>query len=58
MSPATLPPRYFPKRPMPQLPTWYQKQQLPPPEYDHDYDGEIIILRTIEGVVYRRSRPG
>src|SRR5262249_20650652 len=50
----TDPPRYpqnFP--PKFQLPMEFQKRVLPPQEYDHDYDGELTILRTLEPVVYR-----
>jgi len=29
---------------------------LPPKQYDHDYDGELTIHRTLEPQVYRVCR--
>jgi hypothetical protein len=53
----TDPPRYQLRYPPPyQMPMEFQKRILPPPEYDHDYDGELTILRTLEPVVYRACR--
>jgi hypothetical protein len=48
----TYPPRY-PKPPQLQIPMETQKRLLPPSEYDHDYDGELTLLRTLEPIVYR-----
>ena len=31
-----------------QLPRQWQEQQLPPKKYDHDYDGDLTILRASE----------
>jgi hypothetical protein len=51
----TDPPRVVQHR-YPQMPMETQKRILPPPEYDHDYNGELTILRTLEPVVYRACR--
>jgi hypothetical protein len=37
-----------------QLPTWRARAQvLPPPEYDHPYDGELIIARDVPPLLMR-----
>jgi hypothetical protein len=46
----TWPPRYPKKEPWPIA---LQERYLPPSEYDHAYDGELTVLRTLESVVFR-----
>jgi len=48
-----------PLKPKPyQYPMAVQEQQLPPKEFDHEYDGELTIKCMIEEDVYRECRLG
>jgi hypothetical protein len=39
-----------------QYPMGYQKRNLPPPEYDHEYTGHLILLRSTLPLVLRACR--
>lgn len=42
--------------PAQQYPMAYQERVLPPAQYDHDYDGELIIRHMSEREIYEQCR--